>query len=85
MPFSDGAGSALRHIFRPGSSRHAVRHIRLGNCCTGLLLPTNRQSVEPMAAGLAGNHVRRMDQLLHHLVDDAPWEDEVSWNAVWIL
>jgi SRSO17 transposase len=41
-----------------------------------LLLPGERKSVEPMAAGLASDNVRRMHQSLHHLVADAPWNDE---------
>jgi len=42
----------------------------------GLLLPGERKSVEPMAARLAPENVRRMHQSLHHLVADAPWNDE---------
>src|SRR2546430_13179093 len=45
--------------------------------CTALLLPGERKSVEPMAARLATDNVRRMHQSLHHLVADAPWDDEV--------
>jgi SRSO17 transposase len=41
-----------------------------------LLLPGERKSVEPMAARLAPNDCRRMHQSLHHLVADAPWDDE---------
>jgi SRSO17 transposase len=41
-----------------------------------LLLPGERKSVEPMAARLGGDKVRRMHQSLHHLVADAPWDDE---------
>ncbi len=48
----------------------------LKNYCTGLLLPGERKSVEPMAARLAPDNVRRMHQSLHHLVADAPWCDE---------
>jgi SRSO17 transposase len=48
----------------------------LKNYCKGLLLPGERKSVEPMAARLAPNDVRRMHQSLHHLVADAPWNDE---------
>jgi len=44
--------------------------------CTGLLLPGERKSVEPMAARLAPDNVRRTHQSLHHLVADAPWSDE---------
>jgi SRSO17 transposase len=55
---------------------HADRHVPLKNYCTGLLLPGERKSVEPMAARLAGEKVQRMHQGLHHLVADAPWSDE---------
>jgi SRSO17 transposase len=41
-----------------------------------LLLPGERKSVEPIAARLAPENVRRMHQSLHHLVADAPWSDE---------
>jgi SRSO17 transposase len=55
---------------------HADRHTPLRNYCTGLLLPVERKSVEPMAARLAPDNVRRMHQSLHHLVAEAPWNDE---------
>lgn len=55
---------------------HADRHTPLKNYCKGLLLPGERKSVEPMAARLAPDKVRRMHQSLHHLVADAPWSDE---------
>jgi SRSO17 transposase len=55
---------------------HADRHVPLKNYCTGLLLPGERKSVEPMAARLGANDVRRMHQSLHHVVADAPWSDE---------
>ena len=55
---------------------HADRNIPLKNYCTALLLPGERKSVEPMAARLAPDNVRRMHQSLHHLVADAPWNDE---------
>jgi SRSO17 transposase len=48
----------------------------LKNYCTGLLLPGERKSVEPMAARLAPDNVCRTHQSLHHLVADAPWNDE---------
>ncbi|HSU58848.1 MAG TPA: transposase, partial [Bryobacteraceae bacterium] len=43
--------------------------------CTGLLLSGERKSVEPIAARLAPDNVRRMHQSLHHIVADAPWND----------
>lgn len=54
---------------------HADRHAPLKNYCRGLLLPGERKSVEPMAARLAPENVRRTHQSLHHLVADAPWDD----------
>ena len=53
-----------------------IEQIPLKNYCTGLLLPGERKSVEPMAARLAPDNVRRMHQSLHHVVADAPWSDE---------
>lgn len=60
---------------------HADRNVPLKNYCTGLLLPGERKSVEPMAARLAPDNVRRMHQSLHHLVADAPWNDETVLDA----
>ena len=56
---------------------HADRAVPLKLYCTGLLLPGERKSVEPMAARLAPENVRRMHQSLHHAVADAPWSDRV--------
>jgi SRSO17 transposase len=50
--------------------------------CTGLLLPGERKSVEPMAARLAPDNVRRMHQSLHHVVADAAWSDPALLSAV---
>jgi SRSO17 transposase len=50
--------------------------------CTGLLLPGERKSVEPMAARLAPENVRRMHQSLHHVVSTAGWSDEVLLRRV---
>ena len=44
--------------------------------CKETVLPGERKSVEPMAARLAPDKVRRMHQSLHHLVADAPWNDD---------
>jgi SRSO17 transposase len=51
-------------------------------CCAGLLLPGERKSVEPMAARLAPDNVRRTHQSLHHLVADSPWSDEAVLENV---
>src|SRR3954467_11111928 len=61
---------------------HADRSGRLRSYCTGLLLPGERKSVEPMAARLAAENVRRMHQSLHHVVADAPWSDAEVLRAV---
>jgi SRSO17 transposase len=57
----------------------------LKSYCTGLLLPGERKSHEPMAARLAPGNVRRMHQSLHHLVADSPWSDEALLGRVWEL
>src|SRR5436189_1666869 len=59
---------------------HADRSDPLKNYCMGVLLPGERKSVEPMAARLAPDRVRRMHQSLHHVVADAPWSDEALWD-----
>jgi SRSO17 transposase len=56
---------------------HADRIVPFKAYCTGLLLPGERKSIEPMAARLDPDHVGRMHQSLHHLVADATWDDEV--------
>src|SRR6516165_10765456 len=58
------------------AAEHADRVEPLKSYCTGLLLPGERKSVEPMAARLAPNNVRQTHQSLHHVVADAPWKDE---------
>lgn len=55
---------------------HLDRAIPLKSYCTGLLLPGERKSVEPMAARLCPDNVRQTHQSLHHVVADAPWSDE---------
>jgi SRSO17 transposase len=57
------------------AAEHVDRIDPLKSYCKGLLLPGERKSVEPMAARLAPDNVRRMHQSLHHLVADAPWND----------
>lgn len=64
------------------AAEHADRRIPLRNYCMGLLLPGERKSVEPMAARLAPENVRRVHQSLHHLVADAPWSDEAMLQQV---
>jgi SRSO17 transposase len=61
---------------------HADRREPLRGYLTGLVLPGARKSVEPMAALLAPERVRQTHQSLHHLVADAPWQDEAVLQAV---
>ncbi len=55
---------------------HADRREPLRGYLTGLVLPDARKSVEPLAALVAPERVRQTHQSLHHLVADAPWQDE---------
>jgi SRSO17 transposase len=64
---------------------HADRGVPLKAYCAGLLLPGERKSVEPMAARLAPDNVRRTHQSLHHLVADAPWSDEAVQPRIGII
>jgi SRSO17 transposase len=61
---------------------HADRGIPLRSYCTGLLLPGERKSIEPLAARLAPHDVRRVHQSLHHFVANAPWSDEALLERV---
>ena len=51
---------------------HASRAAAARAYCTGLLLPGERKSVEPMAARVAPHAVRATHQSMHHLVATAP-------------
>src|SRR4051812_26786271 len=61
---------------------HADRIDPLRSYCTGLLLPGERKSIEPMAARLDPRHVQATHQSLHHFVAKAPWDDAAVLAAV---
>ena len=61
---------------------HADRIDPLRRYCTGLLLPGERKSIEPMAARLDPRHVQTTHQSLHHFVAKAPWDDAAVLTAV---
>ena len=61
---------------------HADRVEPFRGYCTGLMLPVQRKSVEPMAAHLAPTRVRSEHQRLHHFVADAAWPDDAVLTAV---
>src|SRR3954454_17615739 len=56
---------------------HADRRGPLRAYTTGLLLPGERESVEPMAARVGAAH-----QSLHHFVAKAAWDDAALLRAV---
>jgi SRSO17 transposase len=64
------------------AAEHADRVEPLKSYCTGLLLPGERKSIEPLAARLAPDNVRQTHQSLHHLVAHAPWSDEALLHQV---
>jgi SRSO17 transposase len=61
---------------------HADRSDPMRDYCTGLLLPVERKSVEPMAAATAPARVSAKHQSLLHFVGKAPWSDEAVLSKV---
>src|SRR5215212_2718268 len=55
---------------------HADRASPLHDYCTGLLMPTERKSVEPIAAVTAPSRVAAQHQSLLHFVGQSAWSDE---------
>src|ERR671912_14854 len=51
-------------------------------CCTGLLRPGERKSIEPMAARMEPGRVQAKHQSLHHVVAEAEWDDAALLRAV---
>ena len=62
-----GLGSVIGHVHRTGPLR---------DYCTGLMLPGERKSVEPMAARTAPARTAAQHQSLLHFVGVATWSDE---------
>src|SRR6195952_4483978 len=71
--YLDGIVSVLGHASRVGPARAY---------CTGLLLPGERKSVEPMAARMEPERVQAAHQSLHHVVAKAEWDDLAVLAAV---
>lgn len=65
-----------------GQLGHADRVEPFRGYCTGLMLPGERKSVEPMASRVAPMAVRSAHQRLHHFVADAAWSDAAVLGAV---
>jgi SRSO17 transposase len=69
--------SALTSVFG-----HADRALPLHDYCSGLLLPGERKSVEPMAALVAPARVSAKHQSLLHFVGQANWSDAAVLSKV---
>jgi SRSO17 transposase len=61
---------------------HADRIGPLKAYCTGLLLPGDRKSIEPIAARVEPSRVQAAHQSLHHFVAKAEWSDEAVLAVV---
>ena len=61
---------------------HADRAQPLSDYCTGLLLPAERKSVEPIAAVTAPARVAAQHQSLLHFVGQSAWSDEAVLSKV---
>src|SRR3954451_11316239 len=61
---------------------HPDRATPLRDYCTGLLMPAERKSVEPMAAITAPARVAAQHQSLLHFVGQAPWSDTAVLTKV---
>src|SRR5438105_14144932 len=65
--YVEGLASVIGHADRVGPLR---------DYCTGLMLPGERKSVEPMAARTAPARTAAQHQSLLHFVANATWSDE---------
>jgi SRSO17 transposase len=61
---------------------HADRAQPLRDYCTGLMMPCERKSVEPMAAVTAPGRVAAQHQSLLHFVSEGRWSDESVLSKV---
>ena len=66
--YLDGLAKVIGHAARVGPMR---------DYCTGLLLPCERKSVEPIAAATAPERVGAQHQALLHFVAEGMWSDEI--------
>ena len=65
--YLDGLSEVMGHADRVGPLR---------DYCTGLMLPCDRKSVEPMAAATAPGRTSAQHQSLLHFVGQGAWSDE---------
>jgi SRSO17 transposase len=71
--YVEGLVSVLGHADRAGPLR---------DYCTGLLMPVERKSVEPMAAVTAPQRTAAQHQSLLHFVGEGRWSDEAVLTKV---
>lgn len=66
---------------------HRDRHEPLRAYVTGLCLPGDRKSIEPLAARVDPRHVQSRHQSLHHFIADAPWDPAAVLRVAreWVL
>src|SRR6184192_2706798 len=67
LAYVEGLVSVIGHADRAGPLR---------DYCTGLMMPCERMSVEPMAAVTAPGRTAAQHQSLLHFVGNATWSDE---------
>src|SRR5436853_6752323 len=73
----------MRYVDALGSVIGQARRSKgLRDYCTGLILPGERKSVEPMAAKTAPARVAAQHQSLLHFVGVGPWSDEAVLGKV---
>ena len=87
MDHQDGAGAGearfAAYVERlVGVLGHADRAAPLKAYCTGLILPGERKSIEPIAARLDPARVQAAHQSLHHFVAKADWSDDALLAVV---
>jgi SRSO17 transposase len=67
LAYADALAGVLGHADRAGPFR---------DYCTGLMLPLERKSIEPLAAATAPDRVSAQHQSLMHFASVSPWSDE---------
>jgi SRSO17 transposase len=85
LQWSNGDSEARFSAYVEALSRclgHADRVAPFRSYCTGLLLPGDRKSVEPMAARLRPDRTAAEHQSLLHFVGQSPWDEQALLRAV---